>query len=330
MNRREVITLLLGGAAAATWPLFSHAQQAAMPVIGFLNAGSPEDHAVNVAAFLEGLKDAGYVERQNVLIEYRWAEGQYERVPALATDLVRRQVSVIVTPDSTLAAMAAKTATIAIPIVFRIGTDPVEVGLVASLNQPGGNLTGVTTLGVGLGPKRLELLHELIPAATSVALLVNPINSAVADAATRELQVAIGQLNLQLHVLRASTEPEIDAAFAKLAQLRSDGLIVATDAFFNSRSTQLATLSLRHAIPTIYQFREFTTAGGLMSYGGSVPDAYRLVGDYAGRILKGEKPATLPVQQSTKVELIVNLKTAKALGLAVPLSLLGRANEVIE
>jgi putative ABC transport system substrate-binding protein len=329
MNRREVITLL-GGATAATWPLFARAQQAAIPVIGFLNAGSPEEHALNVAAFLEGLKDAGYVERQNVLIEYRWAEGQYERVPALATELVRRQVSVIVTPDSTLAATAAKMATTAIPIVFRIGTDPVEVGLVASLNRPGGNLTGVTTLGVGLGPKRLELLHELMPAATSVALLVNPINSAVADTASRELRAAIGPLNLQLHVLRASTEPEIDAAFAQLAQLRTGGLIIATDAFFNSRSAQLATLALRHGVPTIYQFREFTAAGGLMSYGGSVPDAYRLVGDYTGRILKGEKPAALPVQQSTKVELIVNLKTAKALGLTVPLSLLGRANEVIE
>lgn len=329
MNRRKVITLL-GGAAVATWPLLARAQRAAMPVIGLLNAGSPEEHPLNVAAFLEGLKDAGYVEGQNVLIEYRWGEGQYERVPALATDLVRRQVSVIVTPDSTLAALAAKMATIAIPIVFRIGTDPVEVGLVASLNRPGGNLTGVTTLGVGLGPKRLELLHELTPAATRVALLVNPINSAVADTAARELQAAIGTLNMQLHVLGARNEAEIDEAFAQLDQLRVGGLVIATDAFFNSRSAQLATLALRYGVPTIYQFREFTVAGGLMSYGGSVPDAYRLVGDYAGRILKGEKPAALPVQQSTKVELIVNLKTAKALGLTIPPTLLARADEVIE
>jgi putative ABC transport system substrate-binding protein len=329
MNRRKVITLL-GGAAVATWPLLARAQRAAMPVIGLLNAGSPEEHPLNVAAFLQGLKDAGYVEGQNVLIEYRWGEGQYERVPALATDLVRRQVSVIVTPDSTLAAMAAKMATIAIPIVFRIGTDPVEVGLVASLNRPGGNLTGVTTLGVGLGPKRLELLHELTPAATRVALLVNPINSAVADSAARELQAAIGTLNMQLHVLGARNEAEIDEAFAQLDQLRVGGLVIATDAFFNSRSAQLATLALRYGVPTIYQFREFTVAGGLMSYGGSVPDAYRLVGDYAGRILKGEKPAALPVQQSTKVELIVNLKTAKALGLTIPPTLLARADEVIE
>lgn len=329
MNRRKVITLL-GGAAVATWPLLARAQRAAMPVIGLLNVGSPEEHPLNVAAFLQGLKDAGYVEGQNVLIEYRWGEGQYERVPALATDLVRRQVSVIVTPDSTLAAMAAKMATIAIPIVFRIGTDPVEVGLVASLNRPGGNLTGVTTLGVGLGPKRLELLHELTPAATRVALLVNPINSAVADSAARELQAAIGTLNMQLHVLGARNEAEIDEAFAQLDQLRVGGLVIATDAFFNSRSAQLATLALRYGVPTIYQFREFTVAGGLMSYGGSVPDAYRLVGDYAGRILKGEKPAALPVQQSTKVELIVNLKTAKALGLTIPPTLLARADEVIE
>ncbi|MEA2884425.1 MAG: hypothetical protein QOH32_3681 [Bradyrhizobium sp.] len=329
MNRRKVITLL-GGAAVATWPLLARAQRAAIPVIGFLNAGSPEEHPLNVAAFLQGLKDAGYVEGQNVLIEYRWGEGQYERVPALATDLVRRQVSVIVTPDSTLAAMAAKMATVAIPIVFRIGTDPVEVGLVASLNRPGGNLTGVTTLGVGLGPKRLELLHELTPAATRVALLVNPINSAVADTAARELQAAIGTLNMQLHVLGARNEAEIDEAFAQLDQLRVGGLVIATDAFFNSRSAQLATLALRYGVPTIYQFREFTVAGGLMSYGGSVPDAYRLVGDYAGRILKGEKPAALPVQQSTKVELIVNLKTAKALGLTIPPTLLARADEVIE
>jgi putative ABC transport system substrate-binding protein len=320
---------VLAGSAAA-WPLKTLAQQAMMPVIGFLNAGSPEQHALNVTAFRQGLNDGGYIERQTVLIDYRWAEGQYERVPALAADLVRRQVSVIVAPDSTLAAMAAKAATTTIPIVFRIGTDPVEVGLVASLRRPGGNLTGVTTLGVGLGPKRLELLRELVPTATSVALLVNPANSAVADATSNDLQAAVGSMGLHLHVMRATTEHEIDTAFADLAQLRTGGIVIATDAFFNSRSAQLATLALQYRVPAIYQFREFTMAGGLMSYGGNVADAYRLVGVYASRILKGEKPADLPVQQSTNVELIINMKTAKALDLTVPLPLLGRANEVIE
>jgi putative ABC transport system substrate-binding protein len=301
-----------------------------MPVIGFLNAGSPDEHAVNVTAFRRGLNEGGYIERQTVLIDYRWAEGQYERVPAMAADLVRREVSVIVAPDSTLAAMAAKAATTTIPIIFRIGTDPVEVGLVASLNRPGGNLTGVTTLGVGLGPKRLELLRELVPTATSFALLVNPANSPVADATSNDLQAAVSSMGLHLHVMQASTRPEIDAAFANLAQLRTGGVVIATDAFFNSRGAQLAALALQYRLPAIYQFREFAAAGGLMSYGGDVPDAYRLVGLYASRILKGEKPAELPVQQSTNVELIINTKTAKALGLTVPLPLLGRANEVIE
>lgn len=327
MQRREFIALI---GAAVAWPAESFAQQATMPVIGFLNAGSPEEHALNVTAFRRGLREGGYIERQTVLIDYRWAEGQYERVPAMAADLVRREVSLIVAPDSTLAAMAAKAATATIPIIFRIGTDPVEVGLVASLSRPGGNLTGVTTLGVGLGPKRLELLRELVPAATSFALLVNPANSAVADATSHDLQAAVSSMGLHLHVMPASTGQEIDSAFADFARLRTGGVVIATDAFFNSRSAQLATLALRHRLPAIYQFREFAAAGGLMSYGGDVPDAYRLVGVYASRILKGEKPAALPVQQSTNVELIINTRTAKALDLTVPLPLLGRANEVIE
>jgi len=327
MQRREFIALV---SSVAVWPLETFGQQATMPVIGFLNAGSPEEHALNVTAFRQGLSNGGYIEQQTVLIDYRWAEGQYERVPTMAADLVHRQVSVIVTPDSTLAAIAAKAATTTIPIIFRIGTDPVEVGLVASLSRPGGNLTGVTTLGVGLGPKRLELLRELVPTATSVALLVNPANPTVADATANDLQVAVGSMGLHLHVVRASTTPEVETAFANLAQLRTSGVVIATDAFFNSRSGQLAALALQYRIPAIYQFRQFAAAGGLMSYGGDVPDAYRLVGVYASRILKGEKPAELPVQQSTNVELIINTKTAKVLGLTVPLPLLGRANEVIE
>jgi putative ABC transport system substrate-binding protein len=326
--RRREFMALVGG--ATSWPLRAFAQATPLPMIGLLNAGSLEEQALYLPAFREGLKEGGYVERETVSIDYRWAEGQYERVPALAADLASRHVRVIVAPDSTLAAMAAKAATSTIPIVFRIGTDPVEVGLVASLNRPGGNLTGVTTLGVGLGQKRLELLRELVPAASSVALLVNPVNPAVADATSKELQAAVDALGLQLHVVHASTDREIDAAFAKLAQLRADGLVIATDTFFNSRNTLTAALALQYRIPAIYHSREFAAAGGLMGYGGSVPDAYRLVGIYASRILKGEKPADLPVQQSTKVELIINMKTAKALGLTVPLPLLGRANEVIE
>jgi putative ABC transport system substrate-binding protein len=237
---------------------------------------------------------------------------------------------VIVAPDSTSAVQAAQAATATIPIVFRIGTDPIKEGFVASLNRPGGNLTGLTTLGVELMPKRLELLREIKPMASTIALLVNPANPAIAEASAAELQAKVGALGVQLHVLRASTESEIELVFMTLNQLRADGLVIATDAFFNTRNEQIATLALRYAVPTIYQFREFASAGGLMSYGGSVPEIYRLVGVYTGRILKGEKPADLPVQQLTKVELIINLKTAKALGLTVPLSLLGRANEVIE
>ena len=321
--------MLIGGAAAA-WPLTARAQQPAMPVVGYLSATSPDANSGSLEAFREGLKIADYIEGQNVTIQYRWANNESDRLPELAADLARRKVGVIVAPDSTSAVQAAQTATATIPIVFRIGTDPIKEGFIASLNRPGGNLTGLTTLGVELMPKRLELLREIKPTSNIIALLVNPTNPAIAEAGAAELQAKVGELGVQLHVLHASTEREIELIFMKLAELRADGLVIATDAFFNARNEQLATLALRYSVPAIYQFREFTAAGGLMSYGGSVPDIYRLVGVYTGRILRGEKPADLPVQQLTKVELIINLKTARALGLAVPLPLLGRADGVIE
>ncbi len=324
MKRRSFITLI--GGAAAAWPLAVRAQQPAMPVIGFLNSASRDRYADR--AFLQGLRETGYAEGRNVAIEYRWAEGKYDRLPALAVELVHRQVTVIAATDGP-SARAAQAATTTIPTVFRIANDPVEIGLVASLNRPGGNLTGVTTLNVAVGPKRLELLHELLPAATKIAVLVNPTNPS-AEMQTRGLQAAARVLGRKLHVLHASTGPEIDTAFESLVELRAGGLVILTDAFFSIRSEQLAALAVHHAIPTSYQFREFAAAGGLMAYGGSIVDSYRLAGVYAGRILRGEKPADLPVQQSTKVELIINLKTAKALGITVPLPLLGRADEVIE
>jgi putative ABC transport system substrate-binding protein len=325
MRRRQFITLL--GGTATGWPLAARAQQPAMPVIGLLNGGSPKAYAPYVAAFRQALKEGGYIEGQNVAIEYRWAEGRYDRLPALAADLVRRQVTVIAA--NTPAAFMAKAATATIPIVFTLGGDPVEVGLVASLNRPGGNITGVTQLNVEVAPKRLELLHELIPTATIMAVLVNPTNSN-AETLSRDLQAAARTLGVQLHILHASTERDIDEAFAGLPQLRAGGLMIGGDAFFNTRSEQLGALTVRHAVPTIYQYREFAAAGGLMSYGSNLADAYHLAGVYTARILGGAKPADLPVQQSTKVELIINMKTAKALGLTFPLSLLGRADEVIE
>jgi putative ABC transport system substrate-binding protein len=327
VKRREFIALL--GGSAAVWPLAARAQQPAMPVIGFLGGGSPQLWAGRLRAFRQGLSETGYVEGNNVALEYRWAEGQYDRLPALAADLVRNQITVLATQD-TPATLAAKAVITTIPIVFFTAADPVEVGFVANLARPGGNLTGVTILAVELGAKRLELLHELVPTATTIALLVNPTDPALSEPITRGLQAAARTLGLELHVLQASTERDFDEAFATLIQLRAGGLVIGPDALFSSRSERLAALALRHAIPTIFQFHPFTAAGGLMSYGSSDTDALRLAGIYTGRILKGEKPADLPVQQSTKVELIINLKTARALGLTVPISLLGRADEVIE
>jgi ABC-type uncharacterized transport system substrate-binding protein len=327
MRRREFVTLL--GGAAAAWPLAARAQQPGMPVIGFLGGGSPDTDAHLLAAFLQGLSETGYVEGRNVAIEYRWADGQNNRLPAMAADLVRRRVAVIAANGGTPSALAAKAATTTIPTVFYVAVDPVGVGLVASLNRPGGNLTGVTQLGVEIGPKRLELLHELLPTARTIALLVNP-TSPLAEPLQKDLEAAARTLGLQIHVLRASAERDFDKAFAMLVQLRAGGLVIGADAFFSSRSDQLAALALRYAVPTIYQYRDFAAAGGLMSYGGSNTDNYRLVGVYTGRILKGDNPADLPVQQATKVELIINMKTAKALGLTFPITLLGRADEVIE
>jgi putative tryptophan/tyrosine transport system substrate-binding protein len=327
MKRREFISLL-GGAAA--WPRAARAQQGAMPVIGFLGGASPDRWVGRLRAFHQGLSETGYVVGRNLAIEYRWAEGQNDRVQSLAAELVGRQVSVIAAPGSVPAALAAKAATTTIPIVFEIASDPVELGLVASLAQPGGNITGVTSLNAQVGPKRLELLHELVPTATVVGLLVNPTNPNEAEPTTKNLQAAARSLGLEMHVLHASAEGDFDAAFATLIQLRAGALAIGTDPLFTSRLEQLAALTVRHAVPSVYQFREFTAAGGLMSYGGSLTDTFRAVGVYTGRILKGDKPADLPVQQATRAELFLNLKTAKALGLTVPIPLLGRADEVIE
>ena len=327
IGRREFITLL-GGAVAAC-PVAAQAQQPAMPVIGFLNGGSPDGYAPFVAMFRQGLKEAGYVEGQNVSIEYRWAEGQYNRLPSLVADLVQHKVTVIAA-TSTPAALAAKAATSTVPIVFTTGGDPIKLGLVASLNRPGGNVTGTTQLSFEVGPKRLELARELFPGATTFALLVNPANP-VAATVSKDLQAVADTLGVRLHVLHASTETDFEPAFATAVQLRVAALVIASpDPLFNSHAAQFGALALRHSVPAIYQLREFAAAGGLMSYGASVADANRLGGIYAGRILKGEKPADLPVVQSAKIELIVNLKTAKALGITVPIPVLGRADEVIE
>jgi putative ABC transport system substrate-binding protein len=327
VRRREFITLL--GGAAAAWPLAARAQPA-MPVIGFLSNASPDAYAIRLRAFRQGLKEAGYVEGQNVEIEYRWAEGHNSRLPALAAELVRRQVAVMVAAGGTPAAVVAKAATATIPIVFGVAVDPVETGLVTSLNRPGGNLTGVTNLNVEVGPKRLELVHELLPTATIIAVLVNPTSPNIAELFSRTMQQAARALGLQLHILHASTDRDFDAVFESVLQLRAGALVISPDVFFTARREQLAALSLHHAVPAIYQYRPFAAAGGLMSYGSDETEYYRLVGIYAGRVLKGEKPADLPVVQSTKVELIINLKTAEALGITIPLPLIGRADEVIE
>jgi putative ABC transport system substrate-binding protein len=326
MNRREFIAK--AGGAVAVWPLVARAQQPAKPVVGFLNVASSNGYEPHVAAFRDGLKERGFVEGQNVAIEFRWAEGQNDRLANMAADLVRREVSVIVA--NTPANMAAKAATSTIPIVFTTASDPVQIGLVSNLSRPGGNITGVSQLNVEIGPKRLELAHQLMPTATSVAFLVNPRNVSRAETLIRDAQAAAVPLGLKVHVLPAFTDAQIDAAFAGFAQLKAGVLVIGADALFNSKSQLLAELSLRYAVPAIYQYIEFADAGGLLSYGGSIKESYRWAGIYTGRILKGERPGDLPVQQSTTVELIVNLKTAKALGISVPLPLLGRADKVIE
>ena len=325
MKRRDFITLL-GGAIVAL-PSAARAQRPTMPVIGFLNSRAPGDNPAILAAFLRGLKEAGYVEGQNVTVEYRWADGQYDRLPGLAADLVGRQVAVIISNGPS--ARIAKAATSTVPIVFAVGFDPVTFGLVTNLSRPDGNLTGVSILDVEIGPKRLELLHELIPNEAVMALLVNPTTPA-AETIVRAVQAAARDLGLKLHVLHATTDRDFDAVFATVAQLRAGALVIGGDPFFTSRSKQLGELTVTHKVPAIYEFREFAAAGGLISYGTSLGDAYRQVGLYTGRILKGEKVSDLPVQQATKVEMVLNLKTAKAFGLNIPNTLIGRADEVIE
>jgi len=313
----------------AAWPLAVRAQQPAIPVVGFINAAAAQSYKQQLSAFLKGLSEAGYVDGRNVTIEYRWAEEQTDRLPAMAADLVRRQVAVIAA-SSTPAVLAAKAATTTIPIVFEMGADPVQLGLVPSLNRPGGNVTGVTQTNQEMAPKRLQLLHELLPATRVMALIVNPAYPTVAEADTKGVQAAARTLGLELHILNASTERDFEGVFAKLIQLRAGGLVIGGSAFLRSSSDQLAALTVRHAVPAIFFGREFAVAGGLLSYGTDIPEAYRLAGIYTGRVLKGDKPADLPVQQATKVELIINLRTAKALGIMVPNTLIGRADEVIE
>jgi putative ABC transport system substrate-binding protein len=326
MRRRAFITLL--GAAAAARPLAARAQQPAIPVIGFLNGTSPEGYGLFLLAFRQGLSETGYIEDRNVAIEYRWAEGHYERLPALAADLVRRRVAVIAA-TSTPANVIAMKATTTIPIVFTTSSDPVELGLVASLNRPGGNVTGAVTLNVEVVSKRLEMLHAMVPTASMIVVLANPTNPN-AETQSRTLQATARTIGQQIMIVNAATESDIDAVFARLGEQRAGALLVDTDAFLFSRRDQLVGLAKRYKIPAIFDRRKFAEAGGLMSYGGSVTDVYRLAGIYVGRILKGEKPANLPVQQSTKVELVINLSTAKALGLTIPTTLLATADEVIE
>jgi putative tryptophan/tyrosine transport system substrate-binding protein len=327
MKRREFITLL--GGAAVAWPFAARAQQPTMPVIGFVNAGSREERRDELQGFIRGLGETGYVEGQSVAIEYRWADGRIDRLPAMMADLVDRKVSVIAA-TTTPAALAAQAATTTIPIVFEAGSNPIQLGLVVSLNRPGGNLTGVTSLIVEVAPKRLELLHELLPTAKVMGLLVNPADRNLAQAQAREVLSAARKLGLELHVVDVGSEREFEGAFAKMTQLQVRGLVIGAGSLFIRGIEQLAALTVRHALPAIYEYRRFPTAGGLMSYGSDVTDTYRLAGTYTGRILKGENPGDLPVQQATKFDLLLNLKTAKALGINMPTSLLLRADEVIE
>src|SRR5262249_45935766 len=326
MRRREFIKVIVG--SVATWPLAVRAQQRAVPVIGFLNGASPDEYAPFVAAFRQGLKEAGTIEGQNATIEYHWAEGRYDRLPTLAADLVHRNVTIIAA-TSTPAAQAAKAATATIPIVFTTGDDPIRLGFVASLNRPGGNMTGVTNLLVDLGTKQLGLLRELAPGTTAIVVLANP-NFIGTERQLKDVETAVRALGLRFSVLSAGTEPEIDRAFASVTQLAGAALIVAADPFLFAHRDRIVALAARYAIPAIYSIRNFAVAGGLMSYGTDFADSYRQAGIYTGRIIRGEKPADLPVQQSIKFEFVVNLKTAKALGLAMPPALLARADEVIE
>jgi putative ABC transport system substrate-binding protein len=327
MRRRDFIIGIAGSVAA--WSLSARAQRSAMPLVGYLGAESPKRMALRVGAFLQGLSQMGIVEGRDVKIEYRWAEGHNDRLPGLAADLARREVNVLAAPGSLASALAAKAASATIPIVFETGADPVELGLVQSLTRPGGNVTGVTSLNAEVGPKRLQLLHEFLPSATAFALLVNPSNPRNAEVSARDLQRAARVLRLKLHVVEARSERELEEVFATLGRLQVGGLVIANETFFANRPEHIAALALRYAVPAIHQ-REFAGAGGLIGYGGSITQSHSQAGIYVGRILKGEKPTDLPVVQVTKVELIINLKTAKALGLTVPLALLGRADEVIE
>jgi putative ABC transport system substrate-binding protein len=328
MRRRDFITLL--GSGLATWPLVAHARQSAMPLIGFLSVTFAGEQPHWLAAFRKGLAETGCVEGDNVSIEYRWAEDQYNRLPELAADLIRHHVSVIVAPPSNPAALAAKAATTAIPIVFSVGGDPVRLGLVASLSSPGANATGINFFTPEIAPKRLGLLHELVPKAVRIAVLINPANAVTNEATLHDISEAARALGLQIQVLNASNSDEIDAAFTSLVRDRADALLVAPDTFLASRRVQIVILSARHLVPTMYTVREYAEAGGLISYGADVTDSVRQQGVYAGRILKGSKPADLPVVQSTKFELVINLRTAKAIGVEIPATLLSRADEVIE